>query len=89
MMVQPLQQRLEDFFHVEEIDDEAGKSIHLARESEFDAVGMAMQAPAAMGFRHMRQMVRGLESEGLSDGHGHGAVLKRFQAKRNPVRIKN
>src|SRR5208282_5844076 len=50
---------------------------------------MAVQSPAAMGFRHMWQVMRGLESESLGDGHGHGAVLKRFQAKWNPVRVKN
>jgi hypothetical protein len=40
---------------------------------------MAMQPPAPVGFRHMGQMMRGLEGEGLGDRHrGHGRFLAPF-----------
>jgi hypothetical protein len=82
MVIEALEQGLEGFFDIEEIDHKAGMRVHLAGEAKLDAIGMAVQPAAPMGLRHIGQMMRGLEGKGLGDRHcGHGGFLAPFAAQ--------
>ncbi len=63
------EQRRESRLDIEEIDHEPRHGIDRAFEPQFDAVGMAVHAPAAMRGRHVRQHMRRFEGECLCDFH--------------------
>ena len=65
MVIRQSKQRLEHFFDIEEVGDEAGLRIHFALQSQLDAVRVTMQSVAAVFNRNARQPMRRLEPESL------------------------
>ena len=70
MMIELLIDRLEDAGQIGEVHDPACLLRHRAGDMNLDAKRMAMQAPAFVALRHVRQVVRRLDSEDLEYFHG-------------------
>ncbi len=68
-MVELGKERGKNTLDVEEINDKSGVGINGSFQSNLNPVRVTMHIVAAVGRRHLRQPVGGLEGKGLSDFH--------------------
>ena len=68
-MIQTVEHRFEGSFDGKKVGDKARYSVDRPFKPQLDAVGMAVQLPAAMVFAGMGQRMRGLETKSLRDFH--------------------
>ena len=76
MMIELLVNRLEGAGDVGEVHDPARLLLYRPGHAYLDPEGMAVQPPAFVIFRNIRQMVRRFNGEYLEYFHGNKPVLK-------------
>ena len=76
MMIELLVNRLEGAGDVGEVHDPARLLLHRPGHAYLDPEGMAVQPPAFVIFRNIRQMVRRFNGKYLEYFHGNKPVLK-------------
>ncbi len=64
-----------DCFKIKKVDDKSAVRIDRTFKDDFDAIGMAMHALAAMRVGNIRKSVCGFKGEGLANNHRKFAIL--------------
>ena len=77
VVIQLFIERLEDGFDLGEVANPAGIGVNLALDIDGDPKRMAMQAPAFMAFRDVRQAVGGLEHKLFEQFQGDFSLVVR------------